>query len=182
MGEWETLTSRVAYENPFMRVHEDTAITPTGKDAIYGYCESTEGSAYIVPVGEDGQIHLIEQYRYPLKKNYWEIPAGRIPHDEDIAEGARRELVEETGLQAVDMTHVGTLLSAPGITNFTSEVFLARKLTKVSDELDADDGINRTHAVSRTEFRNMVRARSIQCGSSIAAIYMCLDFIEEEKV
>lgn len=181
MGEWKTLSSRVAYENPFMRVYEDKAITPTGKDAIYGYCESTENSAYIVAVDEDGKIHLTEQYRYPLKKSYWEVPAGRIPHDEDIAEGARRELIEETGLEARDMIHVGTLVAVPGISTFTSEVFLARKLTKVSDELDADDGISATRAVSRVELRDMMRAGSVQCGNSIAAIYMCLERIAEEK-
>lgn len=181
MGEWKTLSSRIAYENPFMRVYEDKATTPTGKDAIYGYCESTDNSAYIVAIDEDGKIHLTEQYRYPLKKSFWEIPAGRIPHDEDTTEGARRELVEETGFQAGEMIHVGTILAVPGISNFTSEIFLARKLTKVSDDLDADDGISATQAVSRTELRGMIRAGSIQCSNSIAAIYMCLEYLAEEK-
>lgn len=181
MAQWKTLSSRIAYENPFMRVYEDKATTPTGKDAIYGYCESTEGSAYIVAIDEAGKIHLTEQYRYPLKKSFWEIPAGRIPHDEDISEGAHRELVEETGYQADEMIHVGTIIAVPGISTFTSEVFLARKLTKVSDVLDADDGISATRAVSRAELRGMMRAGSVQCGNSIAAIFMCLEHIAEEK-
>jgi ADP-ribose pyrophosphatase YjhB (NUDIX family) len=172
MNQWQTRSSRIAYENPFMRVHEDQAVNPAGQDCIYGYAESTEDSAYIVPIDTDGGTYLIRQYRYPHQNNYWEVPAGRIPYDENIVDGATRELLEETGLQAHSMTQVGELLSTPGITNFSSKIFLATELSKVSDELDVADGISATKRVSTDEFHDMVANGEVQCATSIAAYYL----------
>jgi hypothetical protein len=70
------------------------------------------------------------------------------------------------------MTQVGELLSTPGITNFSSKIFLATELSKVSDELDVADGISATKRVSTDEFHDMVANGEVQCATSIAAYYL----------
>lgn len=182
MSEWQTKSSKVAYENPFMRVHEDQAINPANTECVYGYVESTEDSAYIIPVAENGDTYLIRQYRYPHKRDYWEVPAGRIPYDEDILEGAKRELLEETGLEAGTMTQVGELVSVPGITTFSSKIFLAQDLQKVSDDLDAADGISAVQRVASDEFYAMISRGEVQCATSIAAYHLAHHALKQGEV
>ncbi len=182
MGDWKTLSSRVAYENPFMRVHEDKAINPAGKETIYGYCESTDNSVYVIPVDEDGNTYLVRQYRYTLKKELWETVAGRAPQHEDPAESARRELQEETGLLAADMVLLGELFSAPGMTTFKSKVFLARSLTKVSDTLDQTDGILELKKLSFDEMDAMIMSGEVRCATGIAAYFLAKEYLKKEQI
>ena len=179
MGEWKTLSSKVAFENPYMRVHTDQAVNHLGNEVNYGYVESTDDSAYIVPLSDDGHIYLIRQYRYPLRRTYWELPAGRIPYDEDLAAGAKRELLEETGLDTQQMTRLGVLLSTPGITNFKSTVFIAQGLTQTGGTLDEVDGILEAKSFTIPEIKEMIRSGEVQCSVSIAALYMAIDHLKE---
>lgn len=181
MSAWKTLSRRIAYENPFMRVHEDSVINPADKQTVYGYCESTEGGAYIIPVDNEGYTYLVNQYRYPLKKNSWEIIAGRVPHDEDIAAGAKRERLEESSLEAGELIPLSIVYAAPGITNFSFNVFLARKLRSVSDGLDKADGINSLKRVPMREVEDMIVSGQITCSTTIAAFFLAKAFLEKEQ-
>ena len=96
----ETTSTRLVYENRWMRVREDTIRRPDGSSGIYGVVEKPD-FVVIVPVDDDGRLHLVEQYRYPVKGRYWELPQGsweQAPGAEPL-EMARAELREETGLE-----------------------------------------------------------------------------------
>jgi len=71
----ETISTRFVYENRWMRVREDTIRRRDGSTGIYGVVEKSD-FVVIVPVEDDGQVHLVEQYRYPVKGRYWELPQG----------------------------------------------------------------------------------------------------------
>ena len=71
----ETTSTRFVYENRWMRVREDTIRRRDGSTGIYGVVEKSD-FVVIVPVEDDGQVHLVEQYRYPVKGRYWEFPQG----------------------------------------------------------------------------------------------------------
>jgi 8-oxo-dGTP pyrophosphatase MutT (NUDIX family) len=182
MSGWKTLSTRIAYESPFMRVHEDQAVNPAGKTTIYGYCESTETAAYIVAVDDDKRVYLVEQYRYPLKRLSWEVIAGRIANTEDIATGAQRELFEEAGIEAGELTRLGELHAAPGITTFSWTVFLARQLHKLGKGLDKADGITNIRKFSFADVDRMIQTGRIKCSSSIASYYLAKTYLEATHV
>src|ERR1700752_729737 len=69
----ETTSNRFVYENRWMRVREDTNRRRDGSTGIYGVVEKSD-FVVIVPVEDDGQVHLVEQYRCPVKGSYWELP------------------------------------------------------------------------------------------------------------
>ena len=71
----ETTSTRLVYENRWMRVREDTIRRRDGSIGIYGVVEKPD-FVVIVPVEDDGRVHLVEQYRYPVKGRYWELPQG----------------------------------------------------------------------------------------------------------
>lgn len=97
---WTTQTTKVAYENPWLRVEHREVITPGGGDGIYGLVHFKNQAIGIVPVDDEGYTYLVGQWRYPLNAYHWEIPEGGCPVGEDTLATARRELKEETGLVA----------------------------------------------------------------------------------
>ncbi|HEY9281861.1 MAG TPA: NUDIX hydrolase [Pyrinomonadaceae bacterium] len=96
---WKTLSTRPIYDNPWIGVREDAVVHPNGEHGIYGVVHYKNKAVGVLPV-EDGHIHLVGQYRYPLGRYSWEIPEGGCPEGEDTLSAARRELEEETGLRA----------------------------------------------------------------------------------
>ena len=71
----ETTSTRLVYENRWMRVREDTIRRRDGSTGIYGVVEKPD-FVVIIPVEDDGRVHLVEQYRYPVKGRYCELPQG----------------------------------------------------------------------------------------------------------
>jgi ADP-ribose pyrophosphatase len=95
------------------------------------------GIVMIAPVTDDGKIVLVEQYRPPLRARVLELPAGLIgdiagKEEEELLEGTRRELLEETGYEAGELIHIGAGPISPGLTDESVNVFVARKLRKVA--------------------------------------------------
>jgi len=123
-----TTATRIVYENRWMRVREDAIVRQDGSPGIYGVVEKAD-FAIIAPV-DDGMIHLVEQYRYPVQGRYWELPQGSWENapDTDPLELARAELREETGLTAQAMMHVGHLFECYGHSNQGFHIYLAQGL------------------------------------------------------
>src|SRR3954453_14295458 len=67
-------STRVVYENRWMRVHEDRLEREDGSPGLYGWIE--KGPAAIVVPIEDGHAWLVEQYRHPVGRRFWEFPQG----------------------------------------------------------------------------------------------------------
>lgn len=127
----ETLTSNTVYRNRWMTVREDTIRRQDGSDGLYGVVEKPD-FAVIVPIEDDGALHLVEQYRYPVQSRYWELPQGSWEEAPDIdpLELARAELLEETGLEAGQITHAGHLFQAYGYATQGYHIFVARHLRR----------------------------------------------------
>src|SRR5262249_40758856 len=89
---WQTRASRVAFDNGRLRVREDEVVQPDGKPGAYTYVELPDPVVAIVPVTDDGRVHLVRQWRYPWRQNSWEIPAGRCEPNEPPLRAAQREL------------------------------------------------------------------------------------------
>lgn len=87
-------------------MREDDVITPGGTPGIYGVIE-TRIAVGVVALSEDNQIYLVGQYRYPVDEYSWEIPEGGSEINEDPMQTAKRELREETGLEAETWEQLG---------------------------------------------------------------------------
>lgn len=136
----ETIGTRVVYENRWMRVREDAIRRRDGSEGIYGIVEKPD-FVVIVPVEEDGPIHLVQQYRYPVGGRYWELLQGSWEErpGADPADVARGELQEETGLIADAMEHVGYLFEAYGYSNQGYHVYVVRGLQRGIADLDHEE-------------------------------------------
>ena len=129
----ETIGTHIVYENRWMRVREDAIRRRDGSTGIYGVVEKPD-FVVIVPVDDDGSLHLVQQFRYPVQDRYWELPQGTWEQEPgaEPSEMARRELREETGLEAGRMTYAGHLFEAYGYSNQGYHIFLATGLLRGS--------------------------------------------------
>jgi ADP-ribose pyrophosphatase len=94
------------------------------------------GACVIVPITKNDELVLVEQYRYPSKCNAIEFPAGLvgdIHEDETPALSAERELEEETGFVAEEMSDGVSMYSSVGLTDEITTVFIAKGCHQVSE-------------------------------------------------
>jgi 8-oxo-dGDP phosphatase len=126
---WVREGSREVYENPWIRVREDRVIRPDGEPGIYGVVEMKRWAIGVVPLTEEGETFLVGQYRYSLDLYSWEIPEGGGSPSLPPLESARRELREETGIDADRWTYLGEAHLSNSVTNEVGCVFLAEGLT-----------------------------------------------------
>jgi 8-oxo-dGTP pyrophosphatase MutT (NUDIX family) len=125
---WQRRGSKLIYSNPWITVREDDVITPGGAPGIYGVVE-TRLAVGVVALTDDNQIYLVGQYRYPVDEYSWEIPEGGSEVDEDPMETAKRELREETGVEAERWEPLGgEILLSNCFSNERGYLYLARGL------------------------------------------------------
>lgn len=120
-------SSRTAYAGKLLTVKEDEVVLPSGGSAQREYIVH-QGAAVILPLIDDDTVLLEHQYRYPLRRHFLELPAGKIEHGEDAQLTAQRELLEETGYLAREWSFLTTLHPCVGYSNERIELFLARDL------------------------------------------------------
>jgi 8-oxo-dGTP pyrophosphatase MutT (NUDIX family) len=125
---WTTLGSRLVYENPWIAVREDRVIRPDGEPGIYGVVHYKNRAVGVLPVDDEGRVWLVGQYRYPLHVYSWEIPEGGGSPDESPEECARRELREETGLEAGRLELVATAHLSNSVSDEVAYIFRATEL------------------------------------------------------
>ena len=96
------------------------------------------GAVVVIVEPAPGQIVLVRQYRYPIKRAMWEVPAGSIEPDESPEAAAIRELREETGYRAERVTFLWSAYSAPGFCSELLHFYHATGL--VGGEAEHDEG------------------------------------------
>ena len=126
--EERTLDSRLAFRGVFLEVYSDRVRAPDGHEGVREYMRHP-GAVMVIPLLDDGQLVLERQYRYPVRRSFVELPAGKIDAGEELLECARRELREETGYDAREWLYLGGFHNAIGYCDEKIEVYLARGLT-----------------------------------------------------
>lgn len=125
---WRTLSSKVAYENPWIVVRENQVINPGGGKGIYGVVHYRNVAVGIVPVDDEMHTWLVGQYRYPHDCYEWEIPEGGASSSSTPLENAKRELLEETGIVAGRWDLIQEMQLSNSTSDEVSQTFLARDL------------------------------------------------------
>jgi ADP-ribose pyrophosphatase len=164
---WKTKSSKSVYKNRWMEVTEDVVESDSGKEMIFGIIHK-KPFALIVPW--DGKyITLVGQYRYSVDYFSWEFPMGHFEEHASIAETAKEELEEETGLRAEKIEEVANFFLAPGHHDQVCHMFLATGLVEGQQKLeDAEAGME-VKKVTVEELRKMIKDGEIKDSPTIAA-------------
>lgn len=123
-----------------MTLREDAVIHPDGKPGIFGVTTLLSGTS-ILPVDDDGNVYLIEEYRYAVERLCIECASGAIEKGQTPLEAAKRELHEEAGLEADEWLDLGYIDPFTSVTNAPHHLFIARKLHEVGQQLESSETI-----------------------------------------
>ncbi len=130
------------------------------------------GGVGVLPLHDDGTVTLIRQLRPAVGVHLLELPAGRLSPGEDPATCGRRELAEETGLQARTVESLGILHASPGVFDETIHLFLARGLLQAEARPEPYEDIA-TVRIPLGRARRMAMLGEISDGKTIAALFRC---------
>jgi 8-oxo-dGDP phosphatase len=130
---WPVASSEVLCDGSFVRLRRDMVRMPpdevVGRDVL-----EHPGAVAILAMDPDERVLMIRQYRHPVGRMLWEIPAGlRDVAGEPLRETAERELLEEAGYRAVTWLVLGDTFSSPGISTERVRIFLARDLARMPE-------------------------------------------------
>ncbi len=162
------LSSSLVYEGKAVSVKKEEVELPSGK-RIYRETVLHRGASAIIPVMDNGDIIFVRQYRHPIGEYILEIPAGTLKEGEDPEACARRELEEETGYRAGELIHLLTIYPSPGYSSERLHLYLARKLEKGNQNLEADEDISITF-LSLEDALEAIRRRRIRDAKTIVGI------------
>ena len=165
---WRTLTSRVAYQNPWIRLDEDHVEMPDGRTTLYGVvrCGDCVG---VLPFLDPETVVLIRQYRYVARGVYWEMPTGGVHAGETIEAAAQRELGEEVGYTGGRLVALVSYHTSKSVVDETAHLFLAEDLRPTPIPLDETEFIE-TRSVPFAAAIQMVESGEIKDSMTVIAV------------
>jgi ADP-ribose pyrophosphatase len=173
MSHVKTLRSERRYTGTVFNLVIDEVEYTSGRRGVREVAEHAGGAA-IVPLLDDGSVLLVNQFRYPIKKNIFELPAGKLAAGEDPKECAARELEEETGYTAGSLTKLTTIYTTPGFCNEQLHLYVATGLSKLPSGQRLEEGeLDLTvKALPMEEVIGMIERHEIVDGKTICGIFL----------
>jgi ADP-ribose pyrophosphatase len=165
----------LVFDGNLLKVHRDTVRLPDGSLGEREYIKHP-GAVAIVALFDDGAVLLERQFRYPARREFIEIPAGKLEPGEPPLDTAKRELLEETGYVAAEWTRLGAISTAIGYADETIGLFLARGLTKRAAKLDAGEFLE-VFTLPLDEAIQAVREGRITDSKSVAGLLWVRTFL-----
>ncbi len=166
--EQEVVSREEIYRGKVVSLCVDTIRLPTGATAIREVVHHP-GGVVAVPVLDDGRLVLIRQFRYPLQKYILEFPAGKLDISLPPLETIAREVEEEIGYRAGEITHETSVYTSPGIIDEVVHLFIARSLVPASQSLEDGEHIT-VEAYTLEECLHMIETGEIADAKTIVGI------------
>ena len=163
----KTIKKQYIYEGKIIKVRRDDAELPDGKPCIRELVEHSGGASVLYV--EDGKVLLVRQFRYAYGESLYEIPAGKLEIGEDPMLAAKRELEEEAGIIAKEMSLLFVLYPTPGYTNEKIYIYQALQGEKTTAHLDEGEFLDVVY-LPLEEARAMIERGEIRDGKTIVAL------------
>ena len=163
------LSSELVYDGKLLRVRRDKVRLPDGGTAEREYIQHP-GAVLVIALLDSGELVMERQFRYPLRRDMIELPAGKIDPGEPPLETAKRELLEETGYAARHWRHVSTIHLAIGYSDERIEIFVAKGLKQEQARLD-DEEFLEVFTLPLATALQWVRERKITDAKTISGLF-----------
>ncbi len=170
-NSWPVAASEEQYTNWLITVRDDKVQLPDGEHADRTVV--THIGAVAVLALDDDRVLMIRQYRHPVARELWEIPAGlRDVTGEALIDTARRELLEETGYAAREWHALVDSYASPGIITERIRIFLARGIEAAQSDYqrEAEEKFLRTAWVPLAEAVQAALAGKLHNGATIQGV------------
>ena len=171
MEHWKILNSRYLLRRWWMNLREDHVRLPGGMELEEFHVVEYPDWAAVVCLTEEGKLVMVEQYRHGVQRPSLELPAGAVEAGEAPLEGARRELLEETGYAAERWITLGTCAPEPSKHTNYAHFFVARGARRVrAPQPDAAEHLT-VHLVEPAELLERAEGGELLHGIHLAALF-----------
>ena len=178
---WVSQTRREVFRNKWIAVEAHGATAPTGAPASYGVVRFQNLAIAVMPIFPDGSTVLVGQHRFARMNYSWELPEGGSPLGEDPLDGAKRELKEETGLEAATWIPAFELELSNSVTDEQAFGFIALDLADTGAEPDETEALT----LRRVPFRealNLAKAGVLKDVMTVAMLYQVYHMASEGEL
>jgi ADP-ribose pyrophosphatase len=168
---WRVLDSTLIGASPRADVFATTYQLPDGSVRPNYLVVHERSGALVVAITDTNHLLLVGQYRAPVGKFLWELPAGALEGgDADPLERARAELLQETGFTATEWHDLGTFHAAPHRSTETDHGYLALGAHRTADQhLDPGESV-RVRLVPMADVDQMLARGEICSGPAMAVL------------
>ena len=167
---FETKNSETVYHGKAFDVRRDQVSLPDGRMTTFDVVVHP-GAVTMIPIDSQGRILFVRQYRYAVREELLELPAGTLNEGEDPEVCASREVREETGMSAASLEKIGEFHLVPGYSTEYMYIYLATGLK--TDPLPGDeDEFITVEAVSLDKIPQLISQGVIRDAKSLAAIFL----------
>jgi len=165
----QTLSSSYLYRGRIINVRQDRVRNSAGKEAFREVVEHP-GAVAVLALDRDEKVVLVRQHRQPAGEVLLEIPAGKLEPEEEPLACARRELLEETGLETDKWQELFSFYPSPGFSDEIIYLFLAEEAKEASSApADPEENLS-MEKIALNEAREMIRQGAIKDGKTIIAL------------
>lgn len=126
---WTVKSVARPFENNWLALDEHQVTRPDGSPGTYTVVRVRRLAVGVLPIEANGDVHLVGQWRFPLRRYSWEMPEGGAEPGEEALECAKRELAEETGLSAADWRLILEMDLSNSLTDEKAVMYLASGLS-----------------------------------------------------
>ncbi|HKJ21918.1 MAG TPA: ADP compounds hydrolase NudE [Gammaproteobacteria bacterium] len=141
---------------------------------------SPQGAVLVVPMYDDRTTLLIREYAAGVQRYELALPKGRIEAGESPEAAANRELMEEVGYGARELTHITSFTLAPGYFSHVTHIILARDLYEQRCEGDEPEQIE-VVPWPLADLQDLIGCDDCTEARSIAALYLVRDLLNNEQ-
>ena len=178
---WTIIKEKAVYDNPWISLTEYEVINPGGGKGIYGKVHFKNTAVGVMVLDENLNTYLVGQYRFVFNAYSWEIPEGGSPVDADPLEGAKRELREETGLEALNWQVLQKMQLSNSICDELAIIYLATGLSQHTSQPEETEDLI-VKKIPFAEAWQMVEEGTIIDSMSVAAITKVKLMLAEGKL
>lgn len=171
------IESNAVYDGCLLHVRRDTVRLPDGGSSVREYI-THPGAVAVLALLDNGNLVMERQYRYGPRREFIEIPAGKIDHGEETLITGQRELLEETGYVARDWLHLTTTWPCIGYADERIEYYLARGLSKVERNLD-DGEFLEVFELSLADALEWVRLGRINDSKTLVGLFWLEKYLKD---
>ncbi len=164
-------SSKKVFDGVLIHVEHWQVRLPNGEPALREIVKH-RGAAAVVPLDDAGNVTMVRQHRIAVGRFTWEIPAGKLDYvGEDMLACARRELEEETGLNAEHWRELTVLDTTPGFCTEQIGIYLATGLSQHKMHTDPDEFLQ-VRSFPLREALDMIMSGEIHDSKTIVGLLM----------
>jgi len=175
-----TKHTKKVYSGLVIDIQLEQVELPNGRHCELEIIQHPGGVAMVV-MNDQAEICLLRQYRHAVGGWIWEIPAGKMEPNEAHAVTAKRELIEEVGVDAQAWSYLGKTISSPGVFTEVIHLYLATELVPAQQQLEEMEVLE-VHWMTLDKVMSMVKAGEIHDAKTLVALLYLQQYLEDKPL